>query len=121
MSTNGTYLAVFTGSKTSPRREAWDAMPDDERRAREQEGRAAWGAWMERHRDAIVHAGGPLGRTKRASRDGVADVSNALAAFIVVRAESHAAAAAMFEGHPHFAVFPGEAVEVMPVLAVPGA
>jgi hypothetical protein len=26
----------------------------------------------------------------------------------------------MFENHPHFAIFPGEAVEVMPVLPIPG-
>jgi hypothetical protein len=27
----------------------------------------------------------------------------------------------MFENHPHFAIFPGEAVEIMPVLPIPGA
>jgi hypothetical protein len=26
----------------------------------------------------------------------------------------------MFENHPHFAIFPGEAVEIMPVLPIPG-
>jgi hypothetical protein len=26
----------------------------------------------------------------------------------------------MFENHPHFAIFPGEAVEVMPMLPIPG-
>jgi hypothetical protein len=38
-----------------------------------------------------------------------------------VRASSPEAAAKMFEGHPHFHIFPGEAVEVMPLLPVPGA
>ena len=42
MSTNNTYLAVFLGSKTSPRRAAWDALPEGDRRAKEQEGIAAW-------------------------------------------------------------------------------
>ncbi|MEQ1709235.1 MAG: hypothetical protein ABL864_12980 [Terricaulis sp.] len=121
MSTNDTYLAVFTGTKTSPRRKAWDAMPDDERHAKEQTGRAAWGAWVEKHQAAIVNAGGPLGKTKRASRDGVADGANELAVFMIVRAPSHEAAAKLFEGHPHFTIFPGEAVEVMPLLPVPGA
>jgi hypothetical protein len=96
-------------------------MSDAERRAREQEGMTAWGAWMEAHRDAIVDNGGPLGKTKRVSGDGVADVTNDLAVFMVVRASSHDAAAKMFEGRPHFAIFPGEAVEVMPLLPVPGA
>ncbi len=121
MSTNDTYLAVFLGNKTSPRWKAWTAMSDDERRAREQEGLAAWNAWVEKHQNAIVDEGGPLGRTKRISRDGVADVANDLTVFIVVRASSHEAAAKMFEGHPHFMIFPGDAVEVMPLLPIPGA
>jgi hypothetical protein len=49
------------------------------------------------------------------------DIANELAVFMVVRAASHEAAAKMFEGHPHFTMFPGEAVEVMPLLPVPGA
>jgi len=38
-----------------------------------------------------------------------------------VQADSHAAAAKLFESHPHFAIFPGERVEIMPVLPIPGA
>jgi hypothetical protein len=121
MSTNDTYLAVFTGNRTSARWKAWEAMSADDKRAKEKQGQAAWGAWIQQHQDAIVDKGGPLGTTKRVSPDGVADVANPLAAFIVVRAASHAAAAEMFEGHPHFAIFPGEAVEVMPLLPIPGA
>ncbi|MDR3462508.1 MAG: hypothetical protein P4L76_09375 [Beijerinckiaceae bacterium] len=36
------------------------------------------------------------------------------------RAESPEAAAKLFENHPHFTIFPGESVEVMPVLPIPG-
>ena len=57
---------------------------------------------------------------ERVGPGGVADVSNELGAFTVVRAESHEAAAKMYENHPHFAIFPGEAVEIMPVLPIPG-
>lgn len=121
MSTNDTYLAMFTGSKDGARRKAWDALSDNERRVKQQEGMAAWGAWAAKHQAAIVDNGGPLGKTKRVSGDGVADTSNALAVYMVVRAASHDAAAKMFEGHPHFTIFPGEAVEVMPLLPVPGA
>jgi len=121
MNTNNTYLAVYLGSKTSPRRKAWDAMSDAERRAKEQEGIAAWKAWVARHQADIVTTGGPLGKTKKASPSGIEDTSNALAAFTVVRAESHEAAAKLFEKHPHFTIFPGDSIEVMPVLPVPGA
>lgn len=119
MTANDTYLAVFTGSASSPNRIAWDALTDDERRAREQAGMAAWIAWMETHRASVLDGGGPLGKTKRVSNDGVTDISNELAAFVVVRAASHDAAARMFEDHPHFAIFPGDAVEVMPVMPIP--
>ena len=120
MTATNTYLAVFTGSKTSPRREAWDALSDGARRAKEQEGIAAWKAWADKYQGAIVYMGGPLGKTKKVSFAGIADVSNALAAFTVVRADSQDVAARMFQNHPHFAIFPGDAIEVMPVLAVPG-
>jgi hypothetical protein len=121
MSSNDTYLAVFLGSKTSPRRLAWEALPEADRRAKEREGIAAWQAWVEKHRAAIVSMGGPLGKTKKISQRGIEPVNNEMAAFTVVRADSHEAAAKIFDDHPHFSIFPGDRVEVMPVLAIPSA
>jgi hypothetical protein len=121
MSTSNTYLAVYLGSKLSPRRVAWDALSDSERRAKEQAGMAAWHAWVEKHRAAIVEMGGPLGKTKKVSLDGTHDTSNQMGAFTVVRADSHEAAAKLFVNHPHFAIFPGDSVEIMPVMPIPGA
>jgi hypothetical protein len=121
MSMNQTYLAVFLGSKTSSRMRAWMALPEAERRAKEQEGMAAWKAWAEKHHAAISAMGGPLGKTKKATESGIEDVSNEMGAFTVVQAESHEAAARLFENHPHFTIFPGESVEIMPVLPIPGA
>ena len=121
MTTNDTYLAVFLGSKTSPRMKTWTALGEAERRAREQEGMAAWKAWVEKHQGAIQAMGGPLGKTKRVDGQGVADIANEMGAFTVIRAASHEAAAKMFEKHPHFTIFPGEAIEIMPVLPIPGA
>jgi hypothetical protein len=115
-----TYLAVFLGSMDNPRMAAWMAMPEAERKAKEQEGIAAWKGWMEKHHAVVVGEGGPLGKTKRVSRDGIADTSNLMGAFVVVRADSHEAAAKLFEKHPHFMIFPGEAVEIMPVMPIPG-
>ena len=118
---NDTYLAVFLGGKTSLRMKAWMALPEAQRRAKEQEGMAAWKSWMEKHHAAIIGTGGPLGKTKQSTERGIADATNELGAFMVVRAESHEAAAKLFEKHPHFTIFPGESVEVMPVLPIPGA
>jgi hypothetical protein len=46
----------------------------------------------------------------------VSDVVNLLTVFMVVRADSHEAAARLFENHPHMNPFPCDGVEVMPVL-----
>jgi hypothetical protein len=120
MSTSTEYLAVFLGSNTSPRRAAWDALPESERKAKEQQGMAAWKAWMEQHAADIATVGGPLGKTKKVSASGTEDVRNLMSAFVIVRAPSHEAAARMFDGHPHHTIFPGESVEIMPVLPIPG-
>jgi len=68
----------------------------------------------------VAETGGPVGATKRIDKGGVSDTHNQVAGYVVIRAEDHAAAAKMFENHPHFAIFPGEAVEVMEVLPIPG-
>jgi hypothetical protein len=91
MSTNDTYLAIFLGSKTSPKMMAWNSLPEAERRAKEREGIAAWRAWVEKHHGAIVAMGGPLGKTKKITQRGIQDVSNEMGAFTVVRAESNEA------------------------------
>jgi hypothetical protein len=117
--TTDTFLAVFLGSKTSPKWAAWNALPEAERRAKEQAGMAGWKGWVEQHQGAIVTMGGPLGKTKRVDGAGIADIANEMGAFTVVRAASHEAAAKMFENHPHFAIFPGERIEIMPVLPIP--
>jgi hypothetical protein len=119
MNSNNTYLAVFRGSKSSPRRAAWDALSEGERRTKEREGITAWKSWLEKNQAAVVTIGGPLGKTKKATHRGIEDTSNDLGAFTVVRADSHEQAARLFEKHPHFTIFPGDAVEIMPVLPIP--
>ena len=109
MSTNDTFLAVFLGSKTSAKMAAWNALPEAERRAKEQQGMAAWKAWVEKHQAALVAMGGPLGKTKKVDSSGIADISNEMGAFTVVRAGSHEAAAKMFENHPAFCDLPRRA------------
>jgi len=61
---NKTFLAVFLGSKASPKMAGWVAQPEPVRQAKEKEGIAAWKAWVKRHEGAIVSMGGPLGTTK---------------------------------------------------------
>jgi len=111
------YLAVFTSDKTGPKWAEWYALSEAEKAERDGIGLAALAAWDEAHKDVLVYAGGPLGPTKRIDDTGaVTDVVNLMTVFMVVRADSHAAAALLFEGHPHMTVFPCDGVEVMPVL-----
>ena len=91
-----TFLAVFTGNMASPAMQAWMAMPEADRKAREKEGFAGWQAWMQKHHDVIAYMGGPLGKTKSVSKAGTADIRNALSGFLVVRADCHEAAAKLF-------------------------
>lgn len=113
------FLAVYTGNTSARERSGWDQLSEDERKKREQAGIDAWMAWGEKHKAAIVESGAPLGKTKRAGLNGVTDIKNALAGYVVVQAETHEAAAKMFEGHPHFTIFPGDSVEVMECLPLP--
>ncbi|MBI5616801.1 MAG: hypothetical protein HY943_10960 [Gammaproteobacteria bacterium] len=115
------FLAVYLGSEAALARSGWNALSDAERNARRAEGVAAWGRWVATHRASIVDTGAPLGRTKSASPTGIADTRNALATYTVVEAESHDAAARLFVDHPHFTIFPGDSVEIMECLAIPGA
>jgi hypothetical protein len=112
------FLAVFTGSPAAM--DQWSTLSEAERQRKQSEGVAAWKKWASDNAAAIVEQGGPLSRTKLVSTGGVSDIRNNLAAFTIVQAESQDAAARLFLDHPHFTIFPGEGVEVMEVLPVPG-
>ncbi|MES2623682.1 MAG: hypothetical protein V4628_00250 [Pseudomonadota bacterium] len=114
------FMAVFVGSITSANHDKWNALDEATRKQREQAGMQAWGKWMQDHGNILVEPGGPLGKTKRVSENGVADIRNDLSGFTIIQAESHAAAAKLFENHPHFAIFPGDAVEIMEIMPIPG-
>jgi hypothetical protein len=116
MAETGHYLAVFYSDKSGPQWQEWLGLSAEERAARDAVGLAALAEWDAAQRDLIVYDGGPLGPTKRVTADGIADTVNQLTVFLVVRAPSHAAAAAMFENHPHCTIFPCHSVEVMPLL-----
>jgi hypothetical protein len=112
------FLAVFTGSSAGM--DQWKSMDAAQREAKEKAGMAGWEAWAKKNQASIVDQGSPLGKTKRVSADGISDIRNDLAAYTVVQADSHEAAARMFEQHPHFMIFPGDGVEIMECLPMPG-
>jgi hypothetical protein len=114
-----TFMAVYTGSASAAEKAEWKSLDAEQRKAREQAGMEAWQKWVKANQKAIVDNGTPLGKTKRISGQGISDSKNNIAAYTIVQAESHEAAAKMFENHPHFTIFPGDAVEVMERLPLP--
>jgi hypothetical protein len=107
------FLGIYMGGP-----EPMTERPDQATMAR---GIAAWHKWMADNAASVVTTGGPLGKTKRIGKDGISDIRNRMAGYIIVQAESHEAAAKLFEGHPHFSIFPGDSVEVMECLPIPNA
>lgn len=109
------YLAVYIGSLSPEKKRKMDISEE-----LQMKGMQAWGYWIEKHSDSIVDIGGPLGKTKRVSPDGVEGHANKLTGYVIVEADSHEAAAEMFINHPHFSIFPGDSVEIVECLEIPG-
>lgn len=113
------FMALYVGSPEAFARSGWEKLDDTMRKEREIAGMQAWGAWQEKNKGVMADAGGPLGKTKRVDAKGISDISNAVAGYIIVEAPSHDDAAKLFENHPHFSIFPGDAVEIMPCNRIP--
>jgi hemolysin-activating ACP:hemolysin acyltransferase len=111
------FMAIYVG--TPGAFEKWQKLDEETRKRSEASGMKAWMDWGTTNSAAIVDQGGPLGKTKRTSADGVTDIKNNIAGYVIVQAESHDAAARLFEKHPHFAIFPGDSVEIMECLPIP--
>jgi hypothetical protein len=112
------FLAVYLGSAAAG--DKWKKLDPNERAQREKAGMEAWKKWATANKKSIVDGGAPLGKTKRSSAQGISDIKNEMTAYTIVQAESHEAAAKMFENHPHFKIFPGDSVEIMECLPMPG-
>ena len=113
------FLAVYTMTPESLAR--FRALPQDEQDAVDAAGLPAWQAWEAAHAQALPDRGGMVGKTMRVTRDGVAPASNDCCGYVVVEADSIEAAARLFEGHPHFTIFPGDGVDIMPFLTGPAS
>ncbi len=114
------FLAVYLGSESGSAYEKWEALDEVTRSKREEAGMTGWMKWGEENAKSIVDNGSPLGTTIRINAKGISDTKNQICAYTIVQAESHEAAAKFFVNHPHFMIFPGDSVEVMECLPIPG-
>ncbi len=112
------FLAVYI-SKESTMND-WENLSETERNTREEKGIAAWHQWVEKNKKLILDVGAPLGPTLKMNAKGVSKTKNELTAYTVVQAESHEAAAKLFLNHPHFMIFPGDSIEIVECLKIPG-
>jgi hypothetical protein len=112
------FLAIYIGTEAALERAQWKRL-DEEPQCAGSMGHQGLDGLGTANSAAIVDQGHPLGRTKRASPEGISDVKNSMTAYVIVQAESHDAAARLFENHPHFTIFPGDSVEIMECLPLP--
>jgi hypothetical protein len=77
------FLAIYIDSLSA--REKAEHKATDEDKQRNQRGMEAWGNWVMTHANSIVDHGSPIGKTKRASPEGIADTENRIAAYTIVR------------------------------------
>ena len=113
------FLAIYIGTAAALEKSQWHQLDEAQRKTREAQGMSAWMEWGKKHAAAVVDQGTPLGKTKRVSPEGVENIKNVMVGYVIIQAESHEAAAQMFENHPHFSIFPGDSVEIMECLPLP--
>lgn len=114
------FLAKYIGSASSVEKAKWDAKSESEKRELANAGMQAWGKWVQDNQNSILDFGAPLGKTKRVNKEGISDITNKDTAYVIVQADTHEDAAKIFINHPHFTIFPGDSVEIMECLPMPG-
>ncbi len=111
------FLAVYTMKPEDVR--AFRARPKAEQDAIDAAGLKAWAEWGERNAAALVATDVMVGKTKRVTRSGITDAQNPIAGLVIVEAADITAAARLFQDHPHITIFPGDGIDVMPVVSDP--
>lgn len=111
------FLAVYTMQPEDLAR--FRAMPKADQDAVDDIGLKQWAKWEKKNAASFPDHGGMVGKTLRVTKNGAAPATNPFCGYIVVEAETIEAAARLFENHPHFSVFPGDGVDIMPFLTGP--
>ena len=111
-STKKTFLALFLGGASEKEKAEVDEKLSAEFMRR-------WAAWANKHGDAILDPGAPLGPARRVDSTGASEEGNQVVTYSVVCAPSQDAASQMFLDHPHVELAEGNHVEIMERLPVP--
>jgi len=111
------FVAVYTMKPEDVA--AFRARPKSEQEAIDKAGLKTWEAWRKRNAAAIVASDVMVGKTRRVTKTGIVDAQNQIAGFVIVEAADIAAAAGLFQDHPHITIFPGDSIDVMPDVTGP--
>lgn len=111
------FVAVYTMKPEDIA--AFRALPKPEQAAIDRAGLNAWQEWSARNAASIVATDVMVGKTRRVTKAGAVDARNQIAGFVIVEAADITAAASLFQDHPHITVFPGDGIDVMPVVTEP--
>jgi hypothetical protein len=111
------FVAVYTVKPEDLA--AFRALPKPEQEAIDKAGLKAWEEWSKRNAAAIVATDIMVGKTMRVTNAGVANAHNQIAGFLIVEAADVTSAAELFQDHPHITVFPGDGIDIMPVVTGP--
>ena len=97
----------------------WKKTDPETRKATESQMRENWGKWMGRNASIFVDKGAGVGKARRVTAQGSGAARNDIMLYAIVQAESHEAAAKLFEDHPHLGI-PSASIEIMEVHPLPG-
>jgi len=111
------FVAVYT--MKSENVAAFRAQPKFEQEATDKAGTKAREEWSRRHAAAIVATDVMVGKTRRVTKSGIVEAQNEIAGFLIVEADDITAAAGLFQDHPHITIFPGDGIDVMPIVTGP--
>jgi len=109
------FMILYMAPSASFEKAMKDATPEQMK-----SGMEAWMTWINANKASLVDGGAPLGKTKRVDLKGASDAKNEVGGYSIVQAETHDAAARLFDNkHPHLQM-PGAWVEITEIMPVPG-
>lgn len=89
--------------------------PPEERKKSDEQMMKDWQAWMDAHKADIVDNGKPLNKVKRMTAAGVQDVRNDMVYYMIIKADTHDAAAGILKDSPHLTMSPEAYIEVIEI------
>lgn len=92
----------------------WKKTEPEKRKQEENKMQGEWKKWMGDHTKLFADRGAGVGKTKRVTKQGMADTRNDVMLYSIVEADSLDAAAKPFEHHPHLQI-PQSSIEVMEI------